>query len=214
MGACLLGRQYLVTLYLQGVLAYSPLAAGVALIPGNVVTAVVSILFIHKIVARTGPKAPTVIGLTLMTASLVVMLPISPHSTYVRDILPGMLLMGLGVGLLFMPSVSIVMSAVAPSDTGVASGVSNLSTQMGGSIGVAALAVVSASRTASLAAHHEPLASALTDGYRLGFLVSAAFGCLSVLLAVALLHPERRAPVPVRAGTELSRVGGHRRLGQ
>jgi predicted MFS family arabinose efflux permease len=190
------GLNFLGALYFQHVLGYSPLRTGLAFLPNSAVTGFMTLVVTPRLATRVSLKALTVSGLVFMIVSLVSMLRISVHSNYVADVLPTMLLMGVGIGLLFMPTVSIVMSAVAPSDAGVASGVANIAVQFGASLGVAALATVSASRTAGLVAKHVPLARALTDGYRLGFLVAAGCACLSLIAAVLLLSPSRPQTAP------------------
>jgi EmrB/QacA subfamily drug resistance transporter len=181
------GLNFLGALYLQHVLGYDPLRTGLAFLPNSAITGFMTLAVTPKLAARVSLKALTVSGLVFMIASLLAMSRISVHSNYVDGVLPTMLLMGVGIGLLFMPTVSIVMSAVPPSDAGIASGIANIAVQFGASLGVAALATVSASRTASLVARHEGLANALTEGYRLGFLVAAGCTGLSLVAAIFLL---------------------------
>jgi EmrB/QacA subfamily drug resistance transporter len=190
------GLNFLGALYFQHVLGYSPLRTGLAFLPNSAVTGFMTLLITPRLASWVSLKALTVSGLVFMIASLTSLARISVHSSYVEDVLPAMLLMGIGIGLLFMPTVSIVMSSVAPSDAGVASGVANIAVQFGASLGVAALATVSASHTASLLAGHESLPAALTDGYRLGFLVAAGCACLSLIAALLLLSPGRPRTAP------------------
>ncbi len=197
------GLTFLGALYMQEVLQYSPLRTGLAFLPNSALTGLMTLLVTPRLAERVSLKALTVSGLAFIIVSLLLMSRISVHADYVDDVLPTMLLMGIGIGLLFMPTVSIVMSAVAPSDAGVASGVANVTVQFGASLGVALLASVAASRTAGLVARGEPLARALTDGYRLGFVVAAACTALSLLAAVFLLSPARpqTAPAPAPEGS-------------
>jgi EmrB/QacA subfamily drug resistance transporter len=190
------GLTFLGALYMQEVLGYSPLRTGLAFLPNSLLTGFMTLLITPMLARRVSLKALTVSGLVFVIVSLLLMPRISVHANYVDDVLPTMLLMGIGIGLLFMPTVSIVMSAVAPGDAGVASGVANVTVQLGASLGTALLASVAASRTAHLVARGEPVARALTDGYRLGFVVAAGCTTLSLLAAILLLSPAgpQRAP--------------------
>jgi EmrB/QacA subfamily drug resistance transporter len=181
------GLNFIGALYLQHVLGYSPLLTGVAFLPLTTSTGLVSLAFTPRLTQRVGLKVPTLTGLALVTVGLLAMTRISDHASYFTDVLPSLILNGTGFGLIVMPTITMVMSAVAPTDSGVASGVSNVSVQMGTAFGVAAMATVAASRTASLLAQHEHPAQALTGGYRLAFLVGAGCTALSLLLALFLL---------------------------
>jgi hypothetical protein len=143
---------------------------------------------LHRVSAKTLVR----VGLVLNTAGLLAMARVTPGSTYLPDVLPTMVLNGAGVGLWFMPSVSIAMSDVGSAESGTASGLLNTAVQLGASIGVAVLASVSAARTVGLLAKHIPLADALTSGYRLGFLVAA--GCTTCSLVAAWFLLGSRAP--------------------
>lgn len=183
------GFNFLGALYLEHVLDYSPLRTGLAYLPSSAMTGVISLALIPWLVTRVELKTLVVSGLVLVTAGLLGLERISVHTGYVSGILPTMLLMGAGFGFVFMPSVSLAMSDVAASEAGVASGLANVAPQLGASIGVAALATISASRTALLISAHVPVRSALTSGYRIGFLVAAGCTATSLVLAVALLRP-------------------------
>jgi EmrB/QacA subfamily drug resistance transporter len=182
------GLNFIGALYLQHVLGYSPIRTGLAFLPSSATTGIISLAVTPWLTRRFPLKALTIVGLALITSGLFAMHRIGIHSSYVADLLPTMLLTGIGFGLLFMPTVSIAMADVAPEDTGVASGVANVSIQMGASLGVAVLATVSAGRSAHLLARHVSTAVALTDGYRLALLVAAGFTLASLLFAVVLLR--------------------------
>ena len=117
------------------------------------------------------------------------------HTGFVAGILPTMLLTGIGSGLLFMPSLSVAMSDVAPTEAGVASGLTNVAVQLGASIGVAALATISAAHTTHLLAQHESLKAALTGGYRVGFVVAAGFAAAALVTSVVLLRSHRPSTI-------------------
>ncbi len=186
------GLTFIGALYLQNVLGYSPLQTGVAFLPLTATTGLISLTITPRLVERIGWKIPTLAGLALLTAGLAAMSGITEHSSYASSILPSLVLNGVGFGLIIMPTIAIVMSSVAPGDSGVASGVANVSVQIGAALGIAAMATVAASRTAGLIARHEQMARALTDGYRTAFLVGA--GCTAVSWLVALVFFDSGRP--------------------
>ena len=112
-------------------------------------------------------------------------------ASYVVDVLPTTLLLGLGAGLCFPALMTLAMSGATPQDAGLASGLVNTSAQVGGAVGLAVLATLSSSRTESLAAAGEDAASALVGGYQLAFGVAAGFVVLALAVAVAMLRPQR-----------------------
>jgi hypothetical protein len=120
------------------------------------------------------------------------------HSGYDADILPSTLLIGMGLGLVFTPSVGIALSNVAPAEAGLVSGLTNVSVQMGGSLGVALLASSSAARTAHLLAQGVAKPEALAGGFHLGFVVAAACPAVA-FLAAALLLQSRGAAIEAEA---------------
>ena len=184
------GSNFIASLYLQHVLRYSPLRTGLAFVPSSLLTMFGSLVAAPWLLHRVSAKSLVIAGLCLNTAGLLSITRITVHSLYVPDVLPTMLLNGAGVGLWFMPSVSIAMSDVEPTESGAASGLLNTAVQLGASIGVAVLATVSATRTMTLLAEHIPVAEALTAGYRLAFVV--AVGCSTAsLVAACLLLPSR-----------------------
>jgi EmrB/QacA subfamily drug resistance transporter len=189
------GFIFLGVLYLEHVLGYSPLRTGLAFLPYTGIMGFVSLGLIPRLVRLVDLKTLVVSGLVLITAGLLALDRISVHTGFVAGILPTMLLMGTGFGLCFMPSVSIAMSDVAESDSGVASGLTNVAVQLGGSLGIATLATISASRTTHLLADHEAIRFALTGGYRIGFLVAAGCTTTSLVIAIFLLRSHRANPV-------------------
>ena len=113
------------------------------------------------------------------------------EGTYVTDVLPTTLLLGIGAGLCFPALMTLAMSGATPEDAGLASGLVNTSAQVGGAIGLAVLATLSASRSESLAAAGHDAASAALGGYHLAFGIAAAFVVLALAVAVAMLRPAR-----------------------
>jgi EmrB/QacA subfamily drug resistance transporter len=190
------GSFFLGALYLQRVLGYSPIGAGLAFMPMNLCVALFSLLVTARLVRRFGAKATLIPGLVLMSIGLVLFGRAPVDAVYVVNVLPALLLMGMGAGLVFMPSVLLAMSGVDGSDSGLASGVANVAIQMGAAVGVAVLASISAADTSGLLTRGASLDAALTSGYQLGFGIAA--GCVfAAALAGAVVLRSPRALKPV-----------------
>jgi len=201
----LFGAFFLGALYMQRVLGYSPIGAGLAFLPMNLFVALFSLLLTARVVARIGAKATVIPGLLFVVAGLMLLSRAPVDATYAVDVLPALMLLGIGAGLVFMPSVALAMSGVDPSDSGLASGVANVALQMGAAVGVAVIASVSSSRTAVLLGGHATLDGALTGGYQMGFFVAA--GCVAagaLAAAVVLRSGSRVQPVRVAEDTTLA----------
>ena len=179
---------FMAALYLQLVLGYSPLQIGLAFLPGNVIMGVLSIGLSAKLVMRFGIRKPLGTGLMLASLGLLLLVRAPVDGTFVVDVLPSMILLGLGAGMAFNPVLLAAMGDVDPSEAGLASGVVNTSFMMGGAVGLAVLASVAASRTNTLldAGHSE--VAALTGGYHLAFLLGAIFAAAAAILGVTLLR--------------------------
>ena len=184
---------FLSALYLQLVLGYSPLQVGLAFLPANLIMAVFSLGLSAKLVLHFGVRTPLVIGLLLAAAGLLLFARAPVDGVFAVDVLPSMILLGLGAGMAFNPVLLAAMSDVEPSEAGLASGVVNTSFMMGGALGLAILASLAASRTHSLAASGDSLVGALTGGYHVAFVAGAAFAAGAALLSAALL---RRTSAP------------------
>jgi EmrB/QacA subfamily drug resistance transporter len=180
---------FLSALYLQLVLGYSPLEVGLAFLPANLIMAVFSLGLSAKLVMRFGIRKPLGVGLALAAAGLLLFARAPVDGGFAMDVLPSMILLGLGAGMAFNPVLLAAMSDVEPSDAGLASGVVNTSFMMGGALGLAVLASLAASRTETLSAGGESSLAALTGGYHLAFLVGALFAGVAALLGAALLRP-------------------------
>ena len=200
----LFGSFFMGALYLQHVLGYSALGTGLAFLPMNLCVSLFSLFLTARLVSRFGAKRLLVPGLTLVAAGLALYARAPVDGSYLTDVLPAMLLMGAGAGLVFMPSVSLAMAGSGTRDSGLASGVANVALQMGAALGVAVLASISNARTNDLLAHGASRASALTSGYHLGFAIASGCVLLAVVVAAAVLrtpkpHPEAK-PVAPSAG--------------
>ncbi len=179
---------FLSALYLQLVLGYSPLQVGLAFLPANLIMGVFSISLSAKLVMRFGIRPPLATGLLLAAAGLALFVRAPVDGNFVVDVLPSMVLLGIGAGMAFNPVLLAAMSDVAPEEAGLASGVVNTAFMMGGALGLAVLASLAASRTDSLrAGGHGQLAS-LTGGYHVAFLVGAVFALAAAAVGAALLR--------------------------
>jgi EmrB/QacA subfamily drug resistance transporter len=188
---------FLSALYLQRVLGYSALEVGFAFLPATIVWGASSLLLSDKLVMRFGIKAPLVGGLAFYLAALLLFARAPVDGNYFVDVLPGMLLLGIGGGITFNPILLAAMSGVEPSEAGLASGVVNTSFMFGGALGLAVLASAAASRTDSLLSSGHSAVSALNGGYHLAFMLGAAFAVAAMVLAAVLIHAE--APAPMHA---------------
>lgn len=192
------GLNFLGSQFLQHVVGYSPLRTGLAFLPNSLSITVVSLAVVPTLIRRTGPKPLVLMGLVLISSGLLLLSRAPLHSGYDADILPSTLLIGMGLGLVFTPSVGIALSNVAPAEAGLVSGLTNVSVQMGGSLGVALLASSSAARTAHLLAQGVAKPEALAGGFHLGFVVAAACPAVA-FLAAALLLQSRGAAIEAEA---------------
>src|SRR3954447_2946876 len=187
---------FLSALYLQLVLGYDPLHVGLAFLPGNALMALFSLGLSAKIVMRYGVKRPLGFGLLCVAAALILLARATVHASFALDILPSMLLIGLGAGIAFNPMLLAAMSDVQPQDSGVASGIVNMAFMMGGALGLAVLASVAASRTESLRSGGESAAAALTGGYHTAFAVGALFALASAVIVTVRLRVAAPQPQP------------------
>ena len=171
-------------LYLEHVLGYSALGTGVAFLPMTITVGCLSLGVTARIVRRFGARRPVVPGLLTMVAGLLLLAQQGPHSSYFPGLFLAFVFLGIGAGSAFMPLLTIAMSEVPPRDAGLASGIVNVSMQIGAAIGLAALASLATERTRALAAAGHPATSALIGGYHLAFIAGAA--CIAV---AALITP-------------------------
>jgi EmrB/QacA subfamily drug resistance transporter len=184
---------FLSALYLQLVLGYSPLQVGFAFLPGNVIMAVFSLGLSAKLVMRYGVRLPLATGLVMAGIGLALFARAPVDGTFVVDVLPSMILLGIGAGMAFNPVLIAAMSDVDQSEAGLASGVVNTAFMMGGALGLAVLASLAARRTETLAASGESTLSALTGGYHVAFLLGAVFAVAAGLIGAALLREPAQA---------------------
>jgi len=187
---------FLSALYLQLVLKYSPLEVGLAFLPGNLAMMYFSVVLSAKIVMRYGFRLPLGTGLTVAALGLLWLARAPVDGSFVVDVLPSMILLGIGAGIALNPVLLAAMSDVEPQDAGLASGVVNTAFMMGGALGLAVLASLADSRTGSLLADGESPLAALTGGYHLSFVVGALFALTAAAIGAGLLRNAAMAPPP------------------
>ncbi|MFV0126153.1 MFS transporter [Streptomyces sp. HMX112] len=185
------------TYYLQTVLGFSPLKSGAAFLPMTLAMVTGSTQIGPRLAPRIATRALMAPGFLLAAAGLAWLTQITPDSSYTAVVLPGMLVMGLGLGTAFMPAFSLAAQGVAPQDAGVASAMVNTSQQIGGAIGTALLSTIATSATATYTRQHSGRlhAEALVHGYATAFGWAAGILTLAALTAAALIthHPRRKA---------------------
>jgi EmrB/QacA subfamily drug resistance transporter len=195
------GMFFLGALYLQRVRGYDALQIGLAFLPVTALMGGLSVRFSAQLTIRFGSRALLIAGLILIAAGLALFAQAPSDSTYLTNVLPPMVLLGSGAGLAFPSLMTLGMSDTAPQDAGLASGLLNTSAQIGGALGLAVLATVSASRSTRLAATGTAQADALTSGYHLAFWIGAALVVVAIGVALIVLR-EPKQPVAPPAGVE------------
>jgi EmrB/QacA subfamily drug resistance transporter len=185
---------FLSALYLQLVLGYSPLQVGLAFLPANIIMGVFSLGISAKLVMKFGIKPPLAVGFVLASASLFLFARAPVDGNFAMDVLPAMILLGLGAGMAFNPVLLAAMSDVKPEDSGLASGVVNTAFMMGGALGLAVLASLADWRTNDLGGAKD--LSALTSGYHLAFVVGGIFTLAAALVGALLLHSPAPGAMP------------------
>ncbi len=191
-GMALFGTFLFLTFYLQVVKGNSPLTTGLLFLP-----MIGSILISSNLSSNIGlgPRALIAAGMLLGAGGLVLLTQVSVTSSYVSHVLPGLLVLGLGFGLIFAQAINTATAGVAPEDAGVASALVNTMQQVGGSIGTAALSTIALSATASYLIGHDagPEAQAIAEtyGYTIAFGISAGLLVIGFILAIVLV-PSRR----------------------
>jgi MFS family permease len=197
MVAGMFGFLFLGTLYVRRVLGYDAMTTGLAFLPTPAAIAAVSLCFSAPLNARFGERRVLLAGLCLIGAGLALLARAPADGTYAMDVLPVMLLLGVGFGSAMPALTALAMAGAAPEDSGLASGLFNTTQQVSSALGLAVLATLATSRTEYLLAVGQGMASALTGGYNLAFAVGAGFMVAGTAIAVLLLRP-----VGVRTGDE------------
>jgi EmrB/QacA subfamily drug resistance transporter len=185
------GMFFLGALYMQRILGYDPLEVGLAYLPATLVMGTMSFRFSASLNMRYGPKATLIPSMVAIGAGMLLFARTPVEATYVVDLLPPMVLFGLGAGLGFPSLMTLAMSGATPQDSGLASGLVNTSVQVGGAIGLAVLATLATERTDRLLEDGESMAAALNSGYHLAYLIGAALVAVATVIAVKVFSSER-----------------------
>ncbi|MDH2415481.1 MFS transporter [Nocardioides sp. CER19] len=187
MGTALFSMFLMLTLYMQQVLGYSPMKTGVAYL-AVAGTAIVWSAVAGQLVTRIGVKPVLVVGMAMLTAGLVYFTQVSVGGSYVSDLLPGFLIIGVGIGFSFVPISIAALAGVRPAEAGLASGLINTSQQIGGALGIAALSSIATSRTQDAVTGGSALPVALVDGFQSAFIAGAIIAALGVVAALTLIR--------------------------
>jgi EmrB/QacA subfamily drug resistance transporter len=186
-GMSLFSMFFFISLYMQQVLGYDALKAGISYLP-LALTIILSAGVASALVTRIGFKIPLVLGMLFVTGGLVWFAQVSPNGSYVGDILLPSLLAAVGLGLAFVPVTIAAVTGIRPDEAGLASGLVNTAQQVGGALGLAILVAVANSTTSgALADGVRSRAVALTDGFQDAFLVGAGFAFAGAILAAVLI---------------------------
>ena len=194
--AGMFGMFFMGALYLQRVLGYDAIETGLAFLPVSMLIGLMSLGFAERLITRYGPRAVLLPGLTLAAAGLALFSRAPVDGNYVTDVLPVMVLLGVGAGLSFAPIMTLAMSGSTPEDAGLASGLINTMQQVGGALGLAVLATLATTHSDKLTASGKALPDALTSGYHLAFLVAAGLLVAGIAVTLFVLEaPQRQAAV-------------------
>jgi EmrB/QacA subfamily drug resistance transporter len=188
--AGMFGLFFLGALYLQRVLGYDALQIGLAFLPATLVMGVLSLRYSEALIMRFGARRTLLPGIVLIAVGLAAFGRAPVDGNYWVDVLPVMAILGLGIGTSFPSLMTLAMSGATKRDAGLASGLVNTTVQVGGALGLAVLATLSATRTADLKASGVSTASALTSGYHLAFFIGAALVLAALAVAVLVLEPQ------------------------
>ena len=181
--AAMFAMFFLAALYLQLVLGYSPLQVGLAFLPANLIMGAFSLGLSAKIVMRYGTRLPLSVGMGLVALGLALFARAPVDASFTADVLPSMVVLGIGIGMAMNPLLLAAMSDVKPEESGLASGVVNTSFMMGGALGLAVLASVAAARTGG-----SQSLEALTNGYHAAFVIGTLFAVAAGTVAAVFMR--------------------------
>ncbi len=192
-GAGMFAMFFFNTLYIQRVLGYGPLEAGVAFLPFTA-GIMISAGLASNLAPRLGVRPVAAVGMLLTVAGMLFFARMPVHGSYVGDVLPGMALASLGMGAVFMPLTLVATTGLEDEDQGLASGLFNTSQQIGGALGLAILSTIAAGRT------HGPSHAALVHGFHYAFVGAACFVFAALLTMLAMLRKRHVARIEAQAG--------------
>jgi len=177
----------MLTLYMQQVLGYSAMKTGVAYL-AVAGTAIFTSALAAQLVTKVGVKPVLLVGMSSLTGGLLYFTQVSVSGSYVGDLLPGFLLIALGLGFSFVPISIAALAGIQPAEAGLASGLINTSQQIGGALGIAALSTIATSRTEDAVAGGASQASALVTGFHGAFLAGVIIAALGIVATATLIR--------------------------
>jgi EmrB/QacA subfamily drug resistance transporter len=182
----------MLTLYMQQVLGYSPLKTGIAYL-AVAGTAIFTSAIAAQLVTRIGVKPALVIGMVSLTAGLLYFTQVSVHGSYLGDLLPGFLLIAVGLGFSFVPISIAALAGIEAHEAGLASGLINTTQQIGGALGIAALSTIATTRTNDAVASGSSHASALVSGFHGAFWAGVIIAAVGIVAALTLIRRDELA---------------------
>jgi EmrB/QacA subfamily drug resistance transporter len=189
----------MLTLYMQQVLGYSAMKTGVAYL-AVAGTAIFTSAIAAQAVTRIGVKPALILGMTSLTAGLAYFTQTSVNGSYIGDLLPGFLLVAVGLGFSFVPISIAALAGIQPAEAGLASGLINTTQQIGGALGIAALSTIATSRTSDAIASGHSVASAQVIGFHGAFVAGTIIAAIGIVAAVVLIRrDELEQPVAFEA---------------
>src|SRR3954453_12123951 len=197
LGTALFSMFLMLTLYMQQVLGYGPMKTGVAYLPvagGAIFTSAIA----AQLVTRIGVKPVLLIGMVSLTLGLAYFTQVSAGGSYVGDLLPGFILVAVGLGFSFVPISIAALAGIQPAEAGLASGLINTSQQIGGALGIAALSTIATTRATDAVATGSTKASALVTGFHGAFLAGAIVAAVGIVATLTLIRRDE-----LEQGTEL-----------
>ena len=198
MGTAMFSMFLMLTLYMQQVLGYSAMKTGLAYL-AVAGTAILWSAVAAQLVTRIGVKPVLTVGMAMLTGGLVYFTQVSVGGTYLGDLLPGFLLIGVGIGFSFVPISIAALAGVQASEAGLASGLINTSQQIGGALGIAALSTIATTQTSDAVASGAAVPDALVDGFTAAFLAGVIIAGLGIVAALTLIRKDELEQAPATA---------------
>ncbi len=188
--AGMFGMFFMGALYMQRILGYDPLEVGLAFLPATLAMGTMSLKVSDRVNLRYGPKNVLIPALLFIGVGLLLFARTPVDGSFAADIMPPMILMGLGAGLGFPALMTLAMSGATREDSGLASGLVNTSVQVGGAIGLALLATLATERSDTLIADGTSTSAALNSGYHLAYLIGAALVAVALVVTIFVLRSQ------------------------
>ena len=195
LGSALFAMFLMLTLYMQQVLGYSPMETGIAYL-AVAGTSIVWAGVASQLVTKVGVKPVLVTGMSLMTAGLLYFTQVSVGGSYLGDLLPGFLVIAIGMAFSFVPISIAALAGVGNAEQGLASGLINTSQQIGGALGIAVLSTIATTRAEDAVASGTAVPNALVDGFQVAFLVGAVIAAVGVVASIVLVRGRDLESVP------------------